>query len=274
MGNIILVRGAGDLATGVILKLKNCGFKVVALEIEKPLAIRRQVAFSEAVYEGEYTIENSTCKLCNSVTEVKDVLDEGKVALLIDETGESIKSIKPKVVVDAILAKRNIGTTKDMAEITIGLGPGFFAGNDVDFVIETMRGHNLGKIITKGRAIENTGIPGEIKGFSKERVVYSNASGIIEKVHDIGSIVNKGEVICYIIDEHKQKHEILASLDGILRGLIREGAKVKNNLKIADIDPRIEEVNNTFTVSDKARCIAGAVLEVIIANNILPAIAR
>ncbi|RDY29044.1 EF2563 family selenium-dependent molybdenum hydroxylase system protein [Romboutsia weinsteinii] len=274
MDNIILVRGAGDLATGVILKLKNCGFNVVALEIEKPLAIRRQVAFSEAVYEGEYKIEKVTCKLCNDVLEVTDVLEEGNVALLIDETGESIKSIKPKVLVDAILAKKNIGTTKDMADITIGLGPGFSAGDDVDFVIETMRGHNLGRIITSGMAIENTGIPGEIKGFSKERVVYSNAAGTIEKVHGIGDIVSKGDTICYIKDEYGQNHEVLATLDGILRGLIRDGATVKNNLKIADIDPRKEEVKNTFTISDKARCIAGGVLEVIISNNILPSIIR
>mgnify|MGYP002519517627 CR=1 FL=1 len=173
--------------------------------------------------------------------------------------GEYIENLKPLAVVDAILAKKNLGTNKNMAPITIGLGPGFCASKDVDIVIETMRGHNLGRIIEKGYAKENTGIPGEINGVSKERVIYSPINGTILNVREIGDIVKKGEIIAYIDDT-----EIKASIDGVLRGIIRNKSKVKSNLKIADIDPREEEVKNSFTISDKARTIAGGVLEAIL----------
>lgn len=270
MDNIILVRGAGDLATSVICKLHNSGFKVVALEIEKPLAIRRQVAFSEAVYEGEWKVEGICCKFCKNISEVESVVNEGKIALLVDPKGDCIKEIKPKVVVDAILAKQNLGTNRSMADVTIGLGPGFCAGDDVDLVVETMRGHNLGRVITEGKPMENTGIPGSINGITKDRVVYSPCGGIIENVCKIGDTVNKGDIICYINDESGQKHEVLASIDGLLRGLIRDGAKVKGNLKILDIDPRKNELKNSFTISDKGRCIAGGVLEAILSKGVLP----
>ena len=260
MNNIILVRGAGDLASAVIHKLYMCGFKVVALEIEKPLAIRRQVTFCEAIYEGEVEIEGVSCKLCNSISQVKETLNINKVALYVDPKGESIKEINPKVVVDCILAKKNIGTSKDMADLTIGLGPGFCAGEDVDIVIETMRGHNLGRVIRKGKPKENTGIPGEINGVSKDRVVYSQASGIINTLCNIGDIVkNSGN-----------KHKVLASIDGLLRGIIRDGSFVKSNLKILDIDPRLDQVKNASTISDKGRNIAGGVLEAILSSKILP----
>ena len=146
-----------------------------------------------------------------------------------------------------------------MAPITIALGPGFNASFDVDIVIETMRGHNLGRIIEKGYAKENTGVPGEIKGVSKERVIYSPVSGTISNVKQIGDIVKKGETIAYI-----DNTEVKASIDGVLRGIIRDKAKIKSNLKIADIDPRKEQVKNSFTISDKARTIAGSVLEAIL----------
>ena len=269
MNNIILVRGAGDLASAVIHKLYMCGFKVVALEIEKPLAIRRQVTFCEAIYEGEVEIEGVSCKLCNSISQVKETLNINKVALYVDPKGESIKEINPKVVVDCILAKKNIGTSKDMADLTIGLGPGFCAGEDVDVVIETMRGHNLGRIITNGRAEKNTGVPGAIKGFSKERVMHSQYDGIMENVCKIGDIVEKGDLLCYI-NNYEKKHEVRATISGVLRGLLKDGAKVNKNLKILDIDPRKEEVKNAFTISDKARCIAGGVLEAILNNGIYP----
>ncbi|MBC5996921.1 EF2563 family selenium-dependent molybdenum hydroxylase system protein [Romboutsia ilealis] len=270
MNNIILVRGAGDLASAVIHKLHMCGFKVVALEIEKPLAIRRQVAFCEAVYEGEVEIEGVSCKLCNSISQVKETLKINKVALYIDPKGESIKEINPKVVVDCILAKKNIGTNRDMADLTIGLGPGFCAGEDVDIVIETMRGHNLGRVIRMGKPKENTGIPGEINGVSKDRVVYSQVNGIISILCDIGDIVKKNQVLAYIEDNSGNKHEVLASIDGLLRGIIRDGAYVKSNLKILDIDPRLDQVKNAFTISDKGRNIAGGVLEAILSSKILP----
>lgn len=270
MNNTIVVRGAGDLATAVIIKLHRCGYKVLALEAEEPLAIRRQVALSEAVYEGQWSVEGVTCKLCKDKNEIKDVFNEGNVALMVDTKGLIIYEIKPTVVVDAILAKVNIGTNKNMAKLTIGLGPGFTAGEDVDVVIETMRGHNLGRVILSGKAIENTGIPGVINGVGKERVVYSPCAGTIKNVNDIGDIVKKDDVITYVIDEVGNHHEVRASIDGLLRGIIRDGSYVKSSLKIFDIDPRIDEINNSYTISDKGRCIAGGVLEAILSHGILP----
>ncbi|SCI16129.1 selenium-dependent molybdenum cofactor biosynthesis protein YqeB [Romboutsia sp. 1001713B170207_170306_H8] len=270
MDNIILIRGAGDLASAVIHKLHMCGFKIVALEIEKPLAIRRNVAFSEAIYNGEVEVEGVYCKLCNSISEIKDTLKDNKVALYIDPKGECINQIKPKVVVDCILAKKNTGTKKDMADLTIGLGPGFYAGENIDIAIETMRGHNLGRVIRNGRTIENTGIPGEINGVSKDRVVYSQAQGTIYTYCEIGDIVEKGDIVAHINDDDGNKHEVIASISGVLRGIIRSGSYVKSNLKILDIDPRIDEVKNSFTISDKGRNIAGGVLEAILSNKIVP----
>ncbi len=267
MENIIIVRGAGDLSTGTIHKLHRCGFKVVALEIEKPLAIRRKVAFSEAVYLGEMEVEGVICKLCHNIDDIKETLNDNKVALIIDENGYYIDKLKPKVVVDAIIAKKNLGTNKSMADLTIALGPGFCAGKDVDIVIETMRGHNLGRIITDGYALKNTGIPGTIQGVSRERVGYSTISGIVNTVSNIGDSVKKGQILAYIIDANNNKVEIKASIDGLLRGIIRNGATVSNNLKILDIDPRLDQLKNCFTISDKARCIAGSVLEIILSHK-------
>lgn len=177
---------------------------------------------------------------------------------MVDEKGEIIKKIKPNVVVDSIIAKKNLGTTKEMAPITIALGDGFEAGKDVDIVVETMRGHNLGRVITSGRAMKNTGIPGEIKGVSKDRVIYSLANGIFSSVKKIGDTVQKDEIIGYVGDV-----EIRGKISGVLRGIIRDGYEVTKNMKIGDIDPRIEEKNNCFTISDKARSLGGAVLRAI-----------
>lgn len=263
MENLVIVRGGGDVASGTIYKLYQCGFRVLILETARPSAIRRHVAFCEAVYEGEQTVEDLTCILANDLGEAKKLLEEGKLVLLVDPKGDCIDKMKPLAVVDAILAKKNMGTTRAMAEITVGLGPGFCAGEDVDAVIETMRGNSLGKVIYCGGAIPNTGIPGEIAGFSKERVIHSPAEGILKSVKKIGDTVVKGETIA-LIEGDQQRVEVKASMDGILRGLIRDGFYVKNGLKIADIDPRLEEYENCFCVSDKARCIAGGVVEAIL----------
>lgn len=266
MNNLIVVRGAGDLATGIIHRLNKCGFKVVALEIEKPLAIRRKVAFSEAVYEKEISVEGVSCKLCASIEEIKRTLEEHKVALIVDPYGDVIDKLKPKVVIDSILAKKNLGTNKSMADLTIALGPGFYASKDVDVVIETMRGHNLGRIITEGEALKNTGVPGSINGVSKDRVVYSNSAGIIRNICDIGDIVKKGQILAYIKDKNDIEHPVKATIDGLLRGIIRDGSHIPGKLKILDIDPRLEELDNCYTISDKARCLGGSVLEVIISR--------
>ena len=263
MKNLIVVRGGGDLATGTIYKLKKSGFPVLILEVANPSAIRRNVAFCEAVYLGKQTVENMTCYLADSLEHAQQLLEEGKLAVLVDPMGASIPMIKPIAVVDAILAKKNLGTDKDMAPITVALGPGFTAGEDVDAVIETKRGHNLGRVLWEGTAAPNTGIPGIIGGYGKERVIHCPAKGILRNVKSITDTVRKGEVIA-VVETEDGTVPVEATLDGILRGLIRDGYPVKLGFKMADIDPRIDGYNNCFTISDKARCIAGGVLEAIL----------
>ncbi|MDO4460482.1 MAG: selenium-dependent molybdenum cofactor biosynthesis protein YqeB [Clostridia bacterium] len=263
MKNLIIVRGGGDLATGTIYKLKKCGFPVLVLEVENPSAIRRNVAFSEAVYQDEQTVEDMSCYLAHNIEEAETMLSEGKLTLLADPKAEAIEKLKPLAVVDAIIAKKNLGTHRGMAPITVALGPGFTAGVDVDAVIETKRGHNLGRVIWEGQAVPNTGIPGIIAGFGKERVIHSPAKGILRNVRKITDTVTKGETIA-VIETDEGEVNVEASLTGILRGLIRDGYPVTKGFKIADIDPRAEEYNNCFTISDKARCIAGGVLEAVL----------
>ena len=263
MDNLIIVRGGGDLATGTVYKLKKSGFPVLILETEAPSAIRRNVAFCEAVYQGTQTVEDMTCYLAQSADQAEVFLREGKLTILVDPRGGSISKLKPMAVVDGILAKKNMGTSRSMAPITVGLGPGFTAGVDVDAVVETKRGHNLGRVLWEGCAAPNTGIPGIIGGYGKERVIHSPAEGIVRNVKKITDTVSLGDVIA-VVESEKGAVAVKATLDGILRGLIREGYPVKVGFKMADIDPRAEEYDNCFTISDKARCIAGGVLEAVL----------
>ena len=263
MKDLITVRGGGDLATGSVYKLKKSGFPVLILEVETPSAIRRNVAFCEAVYQGIQTVEDMTCYLAESIEQVQQFLREGKLTVLVDPTGASIPKLKPMAVVDAILAKKNLGTNKEMAPITVALGPGFTAGEDVDAVVETKRGHHLGRVLWEGSAAPNTGVPGIIGGFGKERVIHCPAKGIVRNVKKITDTVSKGEVIA-VVETEDGIVPVEATLDGILRGLIRDGYPVKPGFKMADIDPRLDELENCFTISDKARCIAGGVLEAIL----------
>lgn len=272
--DLIVVRGAGDLATGTIHRLKKAGFRLLVLEAEHPAAIRRQVALSEAVYAGSARVEDvEAVRMDVDLAEKKNrkelleqemeqIWKKDGVPVLVDPAGLSIAALRPAVVVDAILAKKNLGTTKEMAPLVIALGPGFTAGEDVDVVIETKRGHNLGRVIRSGSAVPNTGIPGIIGGYGKERVMHAQAEGILRNVASIGDIVEARAVIAEIETE-KGTVPVEASLSGLLRGLIRDGYPVTKGFKIADIDPRKEELQNCFTISDKARCIAGSVLEVI-----------
>ena len=263
MKDLIIVRGGGDLATGTIYKLYKCGFPILILEVPMPSAIRRNVAFSEAVYQGTQTVEDVTCYRAESLAQAEALLQEGKLVVLVDPKGNSISQLKPMAVVDGILAKKNLGTHKAMAPITVALGPGFTAGEDVDAVIETKRGHNLGRVLWQGSAAPNTGIPGIIGGYGKERVIHSPAEGILRNVCKITDTVKKGQEIA-VVETENGNVSVVASLDGLLRGLIRDGYPVTKGFKIADIDPRTEEYQNCFTVSDKARCIAGGVVEAIL----------
>lgn len=295
---LIICRGAGDLATGIIHRLHRAGHRVIALETDYPAAIRRQVSFCEAVYDGSAAVEGVTARLVPALADaesdtetysgindtpaahivsekwdssaIEAVLEAGEVPLLIDQKGESIALLKPDVVVDAIIAKKNLGTTIDMAPLVIGVGPGFTAGQDVHLVIESMRGHNLARIITDGMAQPNTGVPGNIAGFTSERVIHAPAAGYIHDVRKIGDIVQKGDEIARIYPDKESYDNALseyvpvnATITGIIRGLIREGYYFRKGFKIADIDPRESEITNCFTISDKARSIAGSVLEAV-----------
>lgn len=295
---LIICRGAGDLATGIIHRLHRAGHRVIALETDYPAAIRRQVSFCEAVYDGSAAVEGVTARLVPALADaetdtetysgindtpaahivsekwdssaIEAVLEAGEVPLLIDPKGESVALLKPDVVVDAIIAKKNLGTTINMAPLVIGVGPGFTAGQDVHLVIESMRGHNLARIITDGMAQPNTGVPGNIAGFTSERVIHAPAAGYIHDVRKIGDIVQKGDEIARIYPDKESYDNALseyvpvnATITGIIRGLIREGYYFREGFKIADIDPRESELTNCFTISDKARSIAGSVLEAV-----------
>lgn len=262
----ILVRGAGDLATGVIVRLHRCGFRVVVTECANPSAIRRRAALCEAVWQGQATVEGVTCRRVTDADEATRVSQAGEVPLLVDERAECVSALRLAAVVDAILAKRNLGTNRDMAPITVGLGPGFTAGEDVDAVVETMRGHHLGRVILQGAAIPNTGVPGMIAGYAAERVIHAPVSGEMVFVQDengqtveIGALVRKGQEIARVGGV-----PVLATIDGVLRGLIRAGYPVTKGLKIADIDPRPEQVAYCDMVSDKARAIGGGVVEALL----------
>lgn len=259
---LVAVRGGGDLATGTIHCLKQCGFKVVVLEIERPTAIRRYASFCEAMFTGETVVENIVAKRVDDMEGIQLCWRTGMVPMLNDASGKWIQKLSPQVVVDAIIAKRNTGTAIDMAPLVIGLGPGFTAGGDVHLVIETMRGHQLGRIISKGMAIPDTKTPGVIAGVGRERVIHSPKAGVMKNVCQITDIVKKGEIIAYVGDE-----PVYATIDGVLRGLLRDGFEIPEGFKIADIDPRIEEQGNCFTISDKARTIAGGVLQAILMSG-------
>ena len=251
---IIVIRGGGDLATGVAQKFIRTGFNILILEVESPTAIRRSVALSEAIYDGYAKVEDIRCRKINDLSEAESCWNEGEAAILVDPGGMSINEVKPAAVIDAIIAKRNMGTTRCMADITIALGPGFYAGKDVHIVIETLRGHDLGRLIFDGYAAPDTGIPGELAGESVRRVIHAPQKGSIIHKKQIGNVVKQGEEL-FIIDNT----EVCAPITGLLRGLIREGIRVDQGMKVADIDSRTDVDWNT--ISDKARCLGGAALE-------------
>lgn len=255
----VVIRGAGDIATGVALRLYHAGFHVIMLEVEYPTVIRCTVAFAQAIYAGKMTIEGVTAKHINRPEEADSLLQQGIIPLLIDEDASLLPAFQADGVVDAILAKQNRGTHRAMAPVTIALGPGFEAGKDCDAIIETNRGHNLGRVIYQGSAQANTGVPGNINGHTTQRVVRAPVTGVMRRCVNIGDIVNVGDDIAYI-----DNTPIKAPLSGMVRGLLNDNLSVTVWFKIGDIDPRGAAVDFT-TVSDKARAIAGGVLEALMA---------
>jgi len=256
---IVLIRGAGEMASGVAHRLHQSHFKVCMLEIPRPIAVRREVSFCEAIYEGEKEVEGVRSKFISKPEEILSVWKDGKIPVLVDPDGEKTRRfIKPDVFLDAIMAKKNLGTHIKKAPLVIGLGPGFYAGKDVNIVIETNRGHDLGRLILKGTAEPDTGIPGNIGGYTLERVLRTMKKGIFHPQKSIGDRVSKGTVVAVVDD-----FPVIAKISGMVRGLIREGVQVRKGMKVGDIDPRGKR-ESCFTISDKARAIGGGVLEAIL----------
>ncbi len=255
---LVVIRGAGDMATGVAVRLFRSGFPVVCLETSRPTVIRRTVSFAQALYDGTVTVEEVTAIRAEGLEDVYHALEEGKIPVLADPECHSLEALKPAVLVDAIIAKKNLGTRRDMAPVTVALGPGFVAGRDVDAVVETNRGHTLGKVILDGSAEANTGVPGTIGGESARRVVRAPAAGLFSAAVTIGDLVGEGDVLGYVGET-----AVASPLTGLVRGLLADGLEVTQGFKIGDVDPRGASVD-WRTVSDKARAVSGGVLEAIL----------
>jgi len=254
----IILRGAGDLATGVALRLHRAGFRnLLLLEIEHPLAVRRLVSFSEAVTLGAVCVEGIRAEKITANDAEGPWRRDGVIPVLVDPEGKSIAGLGPNVVIDAILAKRNTGTTIDDAKLVIGLGPGFTAGEDVHCVIETMRGHGLGRVIYSGAALADTGVPGSIGGYTNERLLRAPQEGRFITSRDIGDRVREGELVATVAGK-----PVIAQISGVLRGLLRTNTPVTEGTKLGDIDPR-GKTDFCQTASDKAMAIGGGALEAI-----------
>ncbi len=255
---LVLIKGAGDLASGVANRLVKSGFDVFMTEISAPTMVRRTVSYGEAVYQGSISIEGITSKLVDLDYNLNEMWAKKEIPVLVDPSASCIDKVHPHVIVDGIIAKKNTGTYKGQAPLTIGLGPGFAAGTDVDVVIETMRGHDLGRVIYDGFAQPDSGIPGEIAGHSIKRLLRAPDKGLFITACKIGQSVTQGEIIGEV-----NNAKVRAEITGMLRGLIKSGTMVSKGMKIGDIDPRAT-FDNCFTISDKARAIAGGVLEAIL----------
>ena len=266
-GPVVLVRGAGEQASGVGWALAKAGFRVVMTEVEKPLMVRWPVCFGTAVAEGRCQVNGIKACRIEDPQECGTAWQAGEVPVLVDPNLVGLPELKPSILVDAIMAKRNLGTNRDMALMTIGLGPGFTAEVDVDVVVETNRGHYLGQLIYSGTAQANTGIPGVIEGFSSERVIYSPKAGVFKAKRKIGEQVVAGECLGEI-EDGMGKEEVCSSINGVLRGLLRTDTTVGALVKVGDIDPRGHE-EYCWTISEKARAIGNAVLLSIFSSHLL-----
>jgi xanthine dehydrogenase accessory factor len=256
----VMIKGGGEMASGVAHRLFRSHLKVVMTEIAQPMCVRREVSFCEAIFQMEKVVEGVRARCIASPHEVQSAWKTGMIPLLIDPDGISRDAIKPHVIVDAILAKKNTGTYQGDAALVVGLGPGFWAGRDVDVVIETNRGHELGRVITEGPAQPDTGVPGDIAGVGAQRVLRAPRDGRFRPVKEIGALVAEGETVAWVEDQ-----PMTTAISGVLRGLLREGIMVHKGLKAGDVDPR-GRLENCFTISDKARAIGGGVLEAILAR--------
>jgi xanthine dehydrogenase accessory factor len=262
---LVAVKGAGDLATGVIHRLVRAGFAVMATELAQPTVLRRTVAFAEAVALGQMTVEGVTAQLVSSLEDIHTAIGNGLVPVVVDPDGIVLKQMRPTVLVEATLSKYNSGVTMQDAPVVIALGPGYEAGKDVHAVIETNRGHNLGRVYLHGFAEPNTGVPGAIGGYAGERLLRAPCAGRLYGVRQIGDSVETGETVAIVreMEGTSEVRPIIAAISGILRGLVRDGLPVKAGMKVGDIDPRAVR-EHCLTISDKSRAIAGGVLEAML----------
>ncbi|MBC7223093.1 MAG: EF2563 family selenium-dependent molybdenum hydroxylase system protein [Anaerolineae bacterium] len=255
----VVVKGGGDLGTGVACRLYRAGFAVVVLERAHPLAIRRRVAFAQAVYEGAITVEGVTARLVSGPEEALALLPRREVPVLVDEEGTSLPRLRPSVLVDATLCKRDPATRIGDAPFVVALGPGFRVGVHAHAVVETQRGHYLGRVYWEGQALPDTGEPGEIAGQARLRVLRAPVAGRFQAHRQIGDRVRAGEVVAEVAG-----HPIRAPFDGVLRGILADGLTVPRGMKVGDVDPR-GVVAHCFTISDKALAVGGGVLEAVCA---------
>jgi xanthine dehydrogenase accessory factor len=256
---LVIVKGAGDLATGVIARLSRAGFRVIATETPQPTVIRGMVALAQAVYDGQFAVEDLTGRRV-SVDLVDATIRQGAIPILVDPNGESLPRLRPNVVVDALVAKRNLGTRITDAPLVIALGPGFTVDVDCHAIVETNRGHAMGRVIHSGSAEPDTGIPGEIAGYGADRVLRASTAGLFHPTLAIGDMVAAGDMVARVGDV-----PVMSPLAGVLRGLLHEGLQVTSGMKVGDVDPRASR-DHCFTISDKALAVGGGVLEATLAG--------
>ncbi|MDA0999448.1 MAG: selenium-dependent molybdenum cofactor biosynthesis protein YqeB [bacterium] len=262
-GSLIIVKGGGDLATGIIHRLWRSGFPVIVTEVEGPTMVRRTVSFAECLYAGRHEVEGVFSERAGGRTPAEKLaaahalLEAGIIPVVVDPGAGIVALARPAGLVDAIVAKKNTGTRLDQADAVVGIGPGFTAGVDVHAVIETARGHDIGRVITEGSAEPNTGVPGPIEGFTTERLLRAPAAGRFRPRVQIGAEVAAGDVVAEV-----NGHEVRAAIKGVVRGMLREGLKVTEGFKVGDVDPRAKP-RHCHTISDKSRAVGGGALEAI-----------
>lgn len=272
----ILIKGAGDLATGISYRLAKSGYEVWMTDREIPTNVRRTVSFSRAIYEGSAVVEDLTAKYAGSIEDGFRIAAAGQIPVFADPKCRILRQLTPDVFVDATISKKHLGITQITdAPLVIGIGPGFEAGIDCHVVVETQRGHDLGRIITNGHAVPNTGIPGDVGGFTTQRIIRASAFGFFEPIAQIGDYAEKGQIVAYVRCEGYSSRDLFQTkgihrfpvrtqMSGIIRGLLQQDAPVHQKMKVGDVDARCE-VQNCFTISDKARALGGSVLEAVCA---------
>ena len=255
---MILIRGAGDIASGIAVRLYRCGFMLAMTDLEKPTSIRRTVCFSEAILHGAYTVEGITAERATTSEEAKAIWQRGHIPVFADDAGTTLPLLQPDALVDARLAKVNLDTSLSDAPIVIAVGPGFTAGTDCHAVVETQRGHYLGRVIYEGPAAPNTGVPGNIGGYTVERIIRAPKAGIFHPLRTIGDQVAADEIVAYVDEE-----PVHCQIGGTLRGILPEGTHVNQGMKSGDVDPRCRP-EHCLCASDKALSVGGGVLEALL----------